>query len=120
MSVLQNLHHWVVNQKDRQFADQMTASDNADLGLSKTDLQDLLAAPRGTRGRMEAMARTYGLQSERLGDDHWREVDMARACGTCEATSQCKRWLKQGDAYGPAAEFCPNAKHYLELVVAND
>ena len=114
-SVLKRVRRMLNQRRDGQFLFALNSSQQSDVGISSTDLQSLSSCPTDTRDRMEAMAEAHGLEQEALSREHWREVDMARACGHCGQRRVCGKWLagKRGDL--SASDFCPNAPHFAEL-----
>ena len=116
--LFQWLGKWLQDQQERQFLQGMSGLELMDCGLSRADLMTALAAPKDTRVRMQSMAATHGLPRDALDKEHWRALDMARACGQCRERALCKRWLNgQEDDIGADA-FCPNVKHYAELALS--
>ena len=116
-TLIARIQKWLREQQDRQYLAQSGSREIADLGISTTDLETLAASPGDTRQRMEAMAKAHGLDADLLDSEHWRQVDMARACGQCGDREQCRRWLGGKDVDTPPSEFCPNARHFAELAL---
>ena len=114
-SVLKRVRRMLNQHRDGQFLFALNSSQQSDVGISSTDLQSLASCPSDTRARMEAMAGAHGLAPDALSREHWREVDMARACGHCGRRRVCSKWLagKRDDL--SASDFCPNAPHFAEL-----
>lgn len=114
-SVVKRVRRMLNQRRDSQFLLALDSSQQSDVGISSTDLQSLASCPADTRARMEAMAKAHGLAQDALNREHWREVDMARACGHCGRRRVCSKWLagKRGDL--SANDFCPNAPHFAEL-----
>ena len=106
---------WFRQQKDADYLSGLTTPGWADLGADKRDFQQIASGPSCVRERMRAMAAAYGLEPSDISREHWREVDMARACATCPATRACKRWLKGPNLEIAQAGFCPNRHHFSEL-----
>lgn len=114
-SILKRVRRMLDQRRDSQFLFALNSAERSDVGISSTDLKSLASCPSDTRARMEAMAGAHGLAPEVLSHEHWREVDMARACGHCGERRVCSKWLagKRGDL--AASDFCPNAPQFAEL-----
>lgn len=119
-TILKRVRRMLDQRRDSQFLFALNSSQQSDVGISSTDLQSLASGPADTRARMEAMAKTHGLAPEALSREHWREVDMARACGHCGERRVCNKWLagKRGDL--TAGDFCPNAPQFAELAKSSE
>ena len=119
-SVLKRVRRMLDQRRDSQFLFALNSAEQSDVGISSTDLQSLSSGPADTRDRMEAMAEAHGLAPGILSREHWREVDMARACGHCGQRRVCSKWLagKRGDL--APGDFCPNAPHFSELAQSSD
>lgn len=119
-SIIKRLRRMLNQNRDRQFLLALDSSQQSDVGISSTDLQSMASCPSDTRARMEAMARAHGLAPDVLSREHWREVDMARACGHCGQRRVCSNWLagKRGDL--AAGDFCPNAPQFAELAKSSN
>ncbi len=116
--LFQWLGKWLQDQQERQYLQGMSGVELMDCGLSRADLMTALAAPKDTRSRMLSMAAAHGLSRDALDKEHWRALDMARACGQCPERAICKRWLNGKEDDIGADEFCLNAKHYAELALS--
>ncbi len=114
-SIVKRVRRMLDQRRDSQFLFALNSAEQPGVGISSTDLQSLSSAPTDTRDRMEAMAEAHGLAPDALNREHWREVDMARACGHCGQRRVCSKWLagKRGDL--SASDFCPNASQFAEL-----
>ena len=119
-SISKRVHRMLNQRRDNQFLFALNSAEHSDVGISSTDLQSLASCPSDTRARMEAMAAAHGLAPDALSREHWREVDMARACGHCGKRRVCSKWLagKRGDL--SASDFCPNAPQFAELAKSSD
>ena len=106
---------WFSTDQDRDFIDNIKPWQEADLGRSRHDLSDLSKAPCDTRQKMEAMAAVFGLSPADISREHWREVDIARACGHCSNRRECSRFLRDGGSLDKARKFCPNYHYYEEM-----
>ncbi|MEM8686067.1 MAG: DUF6455 family protein [Pseudomonadota bacterium] len=106
---------WLKQQQDADFLKSMPSYGWADLGADRGDLLQMASGASNIAERMHAMAAAYGLQPSDISKEHWREVDMARACAACAQTRACKRWLKGPNLTLSHAGFCPNQAHFAEL-----
>ncbi len=113
--LVKSVKRWLKQQQDADFLRTLPACGWADLGADKGDMMQITSGPSCVRERMRAMAAAYGLEPSALSSEHWREVDMARACATCRSTRACKRWLKGPNLDIAEAGFCPNKAHFSEL-----
>ncbi|MEM1199484.1 MAG: DUF6455 family protein [Pseudomonadota bacterium] len=113
--LVKSVQLWLKQQQDADFLRSLPSYGWADLGGEKGDLMQIASGHSCVRERMRAMAAAYGLEPSDLSKDHWREVDMARACATCPSTRACKRWLKGPNFELADAGFCPNKAHFCEL-----
>ena len=109
---------WLQKHQERQYLHRLTDLELKDAGLSRADFMTALAAPADTRQRMLSMAAAYGLPGVALDNEHWRALDIARACGQCGERAKCRRWLTGLEQNYDPATFCPNAEHYKELAVS--
>ncbi len=119
-SILKRVRRALSQHRDRQFLLALDGSQQSDVGVSSTDLHSLASRPADTRERMEAMARAHGLAPEMLGREHWRQVDMARACGHCGQRGVCRKWLTGKRRDLAARDFCPNAPQFEELANSSE
>lgn len=81
-----------------------------DLGMSPSDLCDVL--PRGADNTtlMDGMLKARGLDPEEVHRSLTPLLrDLELACTRCAATGRCRRELQAGTAAQHAHEFCPNA-----------
>ena len=120
MSVLKRVHRMLDQRSDARFLSTLNPSQQTEVGISATDLGSLTSGPADTRARMEAMAAAHGLVQEDLGREHWREVDMARACGHCGQRRVCAKWLAGKRQDLSVSDFCPNAAHFADLKQSPD
>jgi hypothetical protein len=104
--------------QDRQYLQCLSDVQLPDIGISRADLMAAMAAPKDTPERMQSMAAAHGLPRDAVDKEHWRSLDIARACGQCRERAICKRWLNGQEGKIGADAFCPNAKHYAELAMA--
>ncbi len=116
--LFQWVRKWLQDQQERQYLQGMSGVELMDCGISRADLMTAMAAPKDTRARMQSMTAAYGLPRDALDKEHWRALDMARACGQCRERAMCKRWLNSREESFGADAFCPNAKHYAELALS--
>lgn len=78
-----------------------------DLGLSGTDLRDLVDAEGKGTGLLDGMLQRIGLNRREL---RMASVlrDVERTCVSCRAKRDCRAWAESGVAQPVAPEFCPN------------
>ena len=115
--LLKRMRRWLRDEQDRQYLSQVGDQALMDCGVSRADFLTAIDAPKDTRSRMDAMAKAHGLPADAIDSEHWRALDMARACSQCGDRPMCKRWLNgQEDEVGANA-FCPNAEHFAELAL---
>ncbi len=119
-SVLKRVRRMLDQRRDGQFLVALNSAQQSDVGVSPTDLQSLSSGPADIRARMEAMAEAHGLAPDALSREHWREVDMARACGHCGQRGVCAKWLAGKRSDLSAGDFCPNAPQFAELAKSSD
>ena len=82
----------------------------SDLGLSTSDLCDVL--PRGSDNTllMDRMLEARGLDPEEVHRSLTPLLrDLELTCTRCAATGRCRRELQAGTAAQHAHDFCPNA-----------
>lgn len=79
----------------------------ADLGLTRAELDELMATPADAGREFEIMARMEGLDPDRLRPEVLR--DAMRNCMRCEARDACKCWLRTGVWRHDGDPRCPNA-----------
>lgn len=115
--LLQTVRKWMRDQQDRQFLARLNDQELMDCGVSRADFLTAVGAPKDTRARMDAMAKTHGLPADAIDSEHWRALDMARACSQCGDRPMCKRWLRGDDDHVGAEVFCPNSEHFAELAL---
>lgn len=87
-----------------------------DLGVSQSDLRDVL--PRGTDNTklMEAMMRARGLDVDRVAHLAGAAMrDLELTCTRCGAATRCRRELAAGTADADCHEFCGNADTFDAL-----
>ena len=119
-SILKQVQRALNQRRNSQFLFALHPSQQADTGVSPSDLQSLAFGPSDTRERMEAMAGAHGLAPDALNREHWREVDMARACTHCGERRVCTKWLSGKRQDLAASDFCPNAAQFAELAKTPD
>ncbi len=86
----------------------------ADLAITSDDIATFAQARPGVRNQMEAMAANFGLTGKDIDAQHWRALEIVRACSTCKRAKDCKAFLAGRDgAFDPYD--CPNASHYATL-----
>ena len=116
--LLQWVGKWLQENQERQYLHGLGSAELMDVGISRPDFMTALAAPEDPRERMLSMAAAYGLPSAAVDRDHWRALDIARACAQCRERVTCKRWLNGLEENIEASAFCPNADHYNELALS--
>ena len=79
----------------------------ADIGLSRAELDELMAAPADAGCEFEIMARMEGLDPDRMHPEALREA--MRTCMRCPGRVACKRWLRTGEWRHDGDPRCPNA-----------
>lgn len=115
ISIINRVRRLLNSHKDGQFVAALGPHELSDLGMSRSELQDLASAQPGTRERMDAMARSLGVDPDAIHRERWREADMARACNHCDERKACGKYLA-GDRTGPQPQdFCPNCAQFEEL-----
>ena len=90
--------------------------DAADLGLSRDDALTFLRARPGVSQQSADMAARLGLTEADIQKEHWRAVDIARACSQCKSSKSCANFLsgRQSDF---TIEACPNFDRFVELAI---
>lgn len=89
----------------------------SDLGMSPSDLCDVL--PRGSDNTllMDGMLQARGLDPDEVRRSLTPLLrDLELACTRCAATGRCRRELQAGTAAQHAHEFCPNADTIDDLL----
>ncbi len=119
-SIIKQVHRALNQRRNSQFLFALNPSQQADVGVSPSDLQSVASGPSDTRARMEAMAGAHGLAPDVLNREHWREVDMARTCTHCGQRRVCTKWLDGKRRDLAASDFCPNAHQFAELAKMPD
>ncbi len=117
--LLQRVGKWLRDNQERQYLQGLSNVELMDCGYSRADMMTALAAPKDTRQRMQSMATAYGLPPDALNKEHWRAMDIARACGQCRERAMCRRWLNGQQTDVSADEFCPNAEHFAEMAMSH-
>lgn len=92
----------------------LSEMDAADLGLAPDDARTLMRARPTVGTQTAAMAERLGLTQDDLQKEHWRAVDMARACAQCDSANHCARFLA-GKKTTFTIEACPNFDLFVEL-----
>ena len=112
------IQNWLMQKRDRAYLNRLTGPQLDDLGLSRDEGLRLTASRADTRQRLLAMAARYGLHASDIDADRQAGLDIALACGRCEATRICGRYLS-GKAQVEPDTFCPNAGRYEELATSS-
>ena len=102
--------------RDRQFILAMSGSELADAGLSRADCDWVINAPADTRERMEAMARSLGLDPAEISRDRWRELEMGQACSQCGDVRTCRKFLDGKPVNEGPNTFCPNFQRFQDML----
>jgi Family of unknown function (DUF6455) len=90
-----------------------------ELGLSASDLREVVAHGAGADRLMHRMMAAYDLDAEKLQDGApgvLREIEIL--CSRCGAKGRCARELDAGTAAGNAHAFCPNVETFEALAQA--
>lgn len=78
----------------------------ADIGLTRSQIEPLLAGSAGSRELLDRMLARLGIDVAQLPVESLRE--MTWTCTTCPDKHYCRRWMADVDATDFHA-FCPNA-----------
>lgn len=90
--------------------------DLADLGLTRDQARHLAAMPDDVPGRVEAMARVFGVDADTLHRERDSWTEMLETCAECGALPACKRLMDAPtQSEEAAARICPNAAGFAVL-----
>jgi uncharacterized protein YjiS (DUF1127 family) len=78
-----------------------------DVGMTRAELDELMAAPADAGSQFEKMAAIEGVDLEALPAHTVREAIWK--CTRCASRKQCKRWLRTGVWQYDGDPRCPNA-----------
>jgi hypothetical protein len=81
-----------------------------DAGVSRSSMRAILHAHPDAPRRLSAMLQRLGLTRRNLRDSGTLQ-DVELTCTMCEATGDCRHWLKSSATSGHQ-EFCPNAETF--------
>lgn len=84
-----------------------------DIGLSTSDMANLLKGDPGAPQLLAAMAARIGVEFGTIKDATVLR-ELQRSCTFCAVSAQCRRWLRSGRAEGYRS-FCPNAVLFDEI-----
>ncbi len=107
---------WLERERDIKYLTGLSGMEASDLDMSRTEALELAAAPLDTYERMRIMAHAHGLPDRVLGQDRWRNIEMAHTCARCSSRADCTSWMREEDHKIANARFCPNTAQYEELV----
>lgn len=86
-----------------------------EIGLSRSQLREIVETPDAVAARMTAMARRHGLDPEAIEQNRQDYAHLLDTCAHCHATGQCAAYLADQTRGTAAAGFCPNHADYLAL-----
>jgi hypothetical protein len=115
-SIVQQIRQMLAQNKDRQFILGLSGSELTETGLGASDRGWVINAPRDTRERMEAMARSLGVDPVEIGRDRWREMEMGQACSQCGDRRSCRKYLAGEPVSEGPNTFCPNFQRFQDLL----
>jgi uncharacterized protein YjiS (DUF1127 family) len=78
-----------------------------DIGMTRAELDELLAAPANAGRQFEMMAELEGVDLTRLRAGVVREA--IKTCSHCASRGPCERWLRTGVWKYSGDPRCPNA-----------
>ena len=88
-----------------------------DLGLSESDLCDVLPRNTDNTPLMDGMLRARGLDPDAVRRSLTPLLrDLELSCTRCAATGRCRRELQAGTAAEHCHDFCPNADSIDDLL----
>lgn len=116
LDIISNFRGWLQRRQDLRYLSQLDGPGLSDLGICRSDALEFANAPGDVKQRMEQMAEAHGLSPEVIWEQHWRHLDMARACSHCGSRAECKSWLRHDTEGRGKSEFCPNETHFMDLV----
>jgi hypothetical protein len=102
--------------RDQQFIMALGGADLSDAGIGRADRYWITNAPADTRERMEAMARSLGLDPAEIGRDRWRELEMGQACSQCSDVRACRKHLDGKPVNEGPNTFCPNFQRFQDMI----
>jgi hypothetical protein len=87
-----------------------------EMGLSVTDLKEVISHGTGPDNLMRRMLRAFGHDPNHIERTAPKQArDMAILCARCNAKGRCEWELSSGTAREHAREFCPNASSFDSL-----
>ena len=86
----------------------------ADIGLSRSQIDSLIAGCDGSGEQLEQMLRRLGIDAAQLPVDSLR--DMTWTCTQCPDKAKCREWLASAEK-PDYRSFCPNAEQ-LDYVLS--
>jgi hypothetical protein len=95
----------------------LTLRELADLGISRAELQEMVASPRALPQRVDRAANAFGLTHEMVARDRRAYAEVMCVCATCSASPDCEADVEVG-APGTRQDlsFCPNGPQFRELL----
>jgi hypothetical protein len=85
-----------------------------EVGLTRAQIPDLMAARPGTAERLARMMAQAGVDQATLRAAGGA-VDAAWRCQRCQHTEECETWLADRHAAGELPDFCPNKSTFEEI-----
>jgi len=96
---------------------EMVAQMAADLGMTQSELEEVVSHGAGADKLMTRMIAAFGLNAEELERTDPAVIrDMSILCSRCETKGRCVHELDAGTAAEHAGEFCPNANTFALFV----
>jgi len=90
--------------------------DLADLGVSRSQAEQLAALPEAVADRVIAMGRVFGLTESELTRNRGEWEELLATCRSCTDLPACRRFLARAQDEGTAdpteAAFCPNSARF--------
>lgn len=95
--------------------DELDDRDLDDLGLTRSQLRELVAIPADVPARVARMAALFGIPETALQENRADYLGLLGTCQHCRDARTCTRKFETGAIASPAqANFCPNAAIYSE------
>ena len=114
--LITQFRRWFERERDIKYLSGLSALEVSGLDMSRAEALELAAAPLDTYERMRTMAHAHGLPDRVLGQDRWRNIEMAHTCARCSSRAECASWMHDEHHNLANARFCPNTAQYEELV----
>lgn len=93
--------------------DDLAEHELQDIGLSRSQLRDLVAIPADVPARVARMAAIFGIPDAAWEENRASYLDLIGTCQHCRDAKTCACTFETGTLSTPAqAAFCPNAPRY--------